>query len=592
MLIRGELAVGLVGIAFIFIAITSALPRRLSRWRSPAAAFACAMAGLGPLLAYPFIEPSGARGTALWEWSAVGGPTIQASYRLDGLAVTGLAIGVLYGAAALIATTRVNARSQLLRPALLVNAFILMTLAIVDDLVGVTVALGALAGSTIFVALLVSPAPAVARVTAYLAAGVQAFVVAALLVTRFGGASFRFDAIPAGSVSPGVVLAATIGAALFAGLYPFVPWGYRKDESGERESLRGLLTMPAGIGATLALIRILGITRIDLATLGLPGTIPTPLIVLVGLVVLFHLWRAWRGRARARRRAVIGAIVLWALVAYPSLHWSHVVLVACILTVAYAAAVSLAQPDQWPVTRYDVTLAAAWIGLAAGTPSALAGAIAVLVGGGLAALADAFWMPPHRAYIAMLASTTTIVAGGLAIGLGTLEAADPVTLALGLVAIGAVVTLELVHVGRRLDVAAAPGDLESTATVVAFLSTALVALLFAAPVLDASARAFGRPMEHDLATAAYTTAALAVLGAMLAVVAGAVRPYLPDTAPIGARLARVATYADPVPAALTSFRTLERSATAVSTVFALFERRAGVWLALLLMAGVLIWTVR
>ncbi|MEK7863228.1 MAG: hypothetical protein AAB295_08195, partial [Chloroflexota bacterium] len=386
MLIRGELAVGLVAVAFIFIAVASALPRRLSRWRAPIAAFACAVAGLGPLLSYPFIDPSGARGAALWEWSAVGGPTIQASYRLDGLAVVGLTIGVLYGAAALIATTRVSARSTLLRPALLVNAFIVMTLAVVDDLVAVTVALGALAVSTIFVALLVSPAPAVARVTAYLAAGVQAFVVAALLVTRFGGASFRLDAIPAASVSPGVVLAATIGGALFAGLYPFVPWGYRKDESGERESLRGLLTMPAGIGATIALIRVLGITRIDLATLGLPGTIPPQLITLAALVVLFHLWRALRGRVRARRRTAISAIVLAVLVLYPYLHWSHLVVVACLLTVAYAAAVSLALPDQWTVTRYDVTLAAAWIGLAAGTPTAVAGAIAVLVGGGLAAL--------------------------------------------------------------------------------------------------------------------------------------------------------------------------------------------------------------
>ena len=201
-------------------------------------------------------------------------------------------------------------------------------------------------------------------------------------------------------------------------------------------------------------------------------------------------------------------------------------------------------------------------------------------------------MPPHRAYIAMLASTTTIVGGGLAIALGILEAPDLVTVVLALVAIIAAVTLELVHVGRRLDVAAAPTDLEITATVVAFLSTMLVTILMAGPVLDATSRAFGRPIEHDLATLAYTAAALAVLGAILAVAAGAVRPFLPDTAPIGARLVRVVAFADPVPAALSSFRALERSATAVSTVFTLFERRAGVWLALLLIAGVLFWAVR
>jgi len=37
---------------------------------------------------------------------------------------------------------------------------------------------------------------------------------------------------------------------------------------------------------------------------------------------------------------------------------------------------------------------------------------------------------------------------------------------------------------------------------------------------------------------------------------------------------------------------LERSATVASTVFSLFEQRAGVWLALVLIAGVVTWAVR
>ena len=522
----------------------------------------------------------------------MGGPTIQASYRLDGLATAGLAIGALYGGAALIATTRVSSRSSLLRPALLLNAFILMTVAVTDDLVAVTVVLGALAATTIFVALLVSPAPAVARVTAYLAAGVQAFVVAGLLITRFGGASFRFDAIPPASVSPGVVLAATIGGALFAGLYPFVPWGYRHEETGERESLRGLLTMPAGVGATIVLLRIVGATRIDLSNLMLPGAIPTPITWLVVFAFLWSGWRALRRRARARRQLFVAALFLAVVGLYPFLHWSHLVLVACLLTVSYAAAVSLAIPDQWPITRYDVVLAAAWIGIATGAPTAVAGGIVVLLGGALAALADAFWMPPHRGYIAMLASTTTIVASGLAIAVGAFDAPDPVTVVLALVAILAVIALELVHVGRRLEAAAAPNDLEMTATVVAFLSTMLVAIVFAAPLLDALGRALGRPLDHELASSAYTVAALAVVAAVLAVLAGAIRPMLPSSDPVASRLARVVSFADPVPAAAASFRTLERSATAVSATFALFEQRAGVWLALVLIAGVLVWVVR
>ncbi len=592
MVIRGELVLAIVALALSTIAIASIFTGHLARWRTPVAAVGCAVAGLAPILLFASLGDSTAHGIALWEWSAVGGPTIQASYRLDGLGTVGLAIGALYGGAALIATTRVSSRSSVLRPALLLNAFILMTCAVTDDLVAVTVILGALAANTIFISLLVSPAPAVARVTAYLAAGVQAFVVAGLLVTRFGGASFRFDAIPPASISPGVVLAATIGAALFAGLYPFVPWGYRNEESGERESLRGLLTMPAGIGATIVLLRLVGATRIDLAELMLPGVMPTGVVVLALLLFVWSAWRALRRRARAGRRLFASALFLGVVLGYPWVHWSHVVLVACLLTVAYAAAVSLALPDQWPITRYDVVLAAAWIGIAAGTPGAVAGGLAVLLGGALAALAEASWMPPHRAYIAMLATTTTIVSGALAIAIGALDAPDPVTLVLALVAILAVVALELVHVGRRLEAAAAPADLVMTATVVAFLATMALALVFAGPVLEALGGAFGRPLEQPLATSAYTVAAITVVAAVLAVLAGAIRPLLPGTGPVAARLARVVSFADPVPAALATFRALERAATAVSFVFALFEQRAGVWLALVLIVGVLTWVVR
>ena len=592
MIMRAEAVIALVAFALALIAISSFLPVRVARWRTPLATLGCAMAGLGPVLSVPYLSTDPAHATALWEWSAVGGPTIQASYRLDGLAAVGLAIGALYTAAALIATTRVPSRSSLLRPALLLNGFILMSLAVTDDLVAVTVVLGALAANTIFVALLVAPPPAVARVTAYLAAGVQAFVVADLLITRFGGASFRFDQISADSVSPGVILAATIGGALFAGLYPFVPWGYRQEESGERESLRGLLTMPAGVGATIVLLRIVGTTRIDLAQLGLPGVVPVPFIVLAATFFVFAAWRLRRRRPRSRRRLALATVLLAFVVLYPWLHWSHVVIAACVLTLAYAAAVSLALPDQWTVTRHDVTLAAAWIGIAAGTPTAISGSLLVLVGGALVALADAFWMPPHRAYVAMLASTTTVVTGCLVIAVGVFDTPDPVTVALALLAIMFVVALELVHVGRRLDVAAAPSDLEATATVVAFLTTMLIAISFGGALLDALARALGRPLARDLDGAAYALAALAVIAAMLAVVAGASRPFLPDTAAIGERLTRLVSVADPVPAAAASFRALERSATAVSTLFVLFEQRAGIWLALVLIVGVLFWVVR
>jgi hypothetical protein len=592
MVVRGEVVLAIVALALSIIAIASLFSGRLVRWRTRVGTAACALAGLTPILFYPFIDPERMEGRALWEWSAVGGPSVQASYRLDGLAAVGLAIGALYCGAALIATTRVASRSSVLRPALLLNSFVLMTAVVTDDLVAVTAVLGALAANTIFVALLVAPAPAVARVTAYLAGGVQAFIVAGLLVTRFGGASFRFDAISPESMSPGVVLAATIGAALFAGLYPFVPWGYRAEESGERESLRGLLTMPAGVAATIVLVRIVGVTRIDLARLGLPGDVPSALAVVVAVLLVLSFIRLRRRRTGARRQSAFLVLLLVLFVAYPWVHWSHIVVFACILTVAYAAAVSLALPDQWPVTRYDVTLAAAWIGIATGTPVGLVGAFAVLIGGSFAALGDAFWMPPHRAYIVMLTSTTTIIAGALGIGIGAVTAPDIATAVLSVAAVAAVVALELAHVGRRLQDAEAPPELEITATVVAFLVAMVAAIAFAVPTIDALARAFGRPLDQDLATVAYTVGALVIVAAILSVVAGAVRPLLPETTNVSERIARVVELADPVPLALAAFRALERSATLVSSTFALFEQRAGVWLAVVLIAGVLFWSVR
>ena len=69
-----------------------------------------------------------------------------------------------------------------------------------EDLIAGTVVLGVLASITILATLAVAPLPATTRLAAYLAVGVQFFVLAALLVSRFGGASFRFDSIAPSSV--------------------------------------------------------------------------------------------------------------------------------------------------------------------------------------------------------------------------------------------------------------------------------------------------------------------------------------------------------------------------------------------------------
>jgi len=590
MVVRAELILFVVALALVALAFAFVVPRRARRWRIPLAAACCAISGLAPLLLYVALDPLGGRGQPLWEWSAVGGPTIQASFRLDGLAAVGLGVGVLYVAGALVATTRVSARHQLLRPMILLNGLVFIALTVSDDLIAAIVVLGALGGLTSFIAMLVSPAATVARITGYLAAGVQGFVVAALLVSRFGGASFRFDAISPEAMTPGVIFAASLGAALFAGLYPFVPWGYRQEEVGERESLRGLLTMPAGLGATLLLCRILGVTRIDLATLALPAIISPSLIAVVVAVLALRFIARRRGPG-LRRRIALSLLVCALILLYPFVHWSHLILVASLLTIAYAAAVSLALPEQWPISRYDVVLAALWIALATGSPTAVAGAFVVIAGGGLAAVSDGFWMPPHRSYITSMASSTVIAAGAMTIGVGALEAPDIVTVALALLAAAAVVGLELAHAGRRLSIAAVPADLDVAASIVSFLGTILVMLALSLPMFDALVVAFGRPITRELDEIVTLVPLIAVFALLLVVVARAVRVLLPELSIVGTRLDRVVSAFDPVPIAAASFRALAGSATTVSAVFALFEERAGVWLALVLIATLLIWAV-
>ena len=116
---------------------------------------------------------------------------------------------------------------------------------------------------------------------------------------------------------------------------------------------------------------------------------------------------------------------------------------------------SLALPDSGR-SPIRVVLAALWIALATGSPSALAGALIVLAGGGLAAVSDGFWMPPHRSYITSMASSTVIVAGAVTIAIGAFDAADLVTVVLAVVGAVAVLALELAHAGRRLSIAAVP----------------------------------------------------------------------------------------------------------------------------------------
>src|SRR5205823_8348889 len=82
---------------------------------------------------------------------------------------------------------------------------------VTNDLVAAVVALAVLAALTAFATLLVAPAPSAMRLAAYLTAGLQGFVVGALLVARQGGPSLAIAVIAPTAVSPGAVLATTAG---------------------------------------------------------------------------------------------------------------------------------------------------------------------------------------------------------------------------------------------------------------------------------------------------------------------------------------------------------------------------------------------
>jgi len=191
-----------------------------------------------------------------------------------------------------------------------------------------------------------------------------------------------------------------------------------------------------------------------------------------------------------------------------------------------------------------------------------------------------------------MTSSTVIVAGAMLIAVGAFETPDLLTAFLAVVAAAAIVGLELAHAGRRLSIAAVPADLDVSASIVAFLGTVMVVLTLALPLLDAMSDAMGRPNTRSLDELVTLVPVVAVVATLLVVAARAVRVLLPELTAFSTRLEAILSVADPVPIASASFRALAGSATTVSGIFAAFEERAGVWLALTLIATLLVWALR
>ena len=282
---------------------------------------------------------------------------------------------------------------------------------------------------------------------------------------------------------------------------------------------------------------------------------------------------------------VVAAAVL---AGWDELHWSYVVLAAAALTVLYAAAVSLALPEQWEVARHDVTLATLWIAFAVGTPMALASGLFILVGAAFAALLESVWMPPHRAYMAIMATCVWTVTGLIGLAAGAASAADPAAAVAAVLIVMVVLVLELAHAGRRLAQGEAPAGLDIAAAIAALFSTALLASLLSLPIPDALAL-LRRPLDLIDPVVAIGTVVAATI---LVIAARMLLPLLPDLQVFAGRLQRFVWAADPVPTGVATFRALERAVTVATGGFAVFEQRAGVWLAAVLIVTLLVWSTR
>ena len=192
----------------------------------------------------------------------------------------------------------------------------------------------------------------------------------------------------------------------------------------------------------------------------------------------------------------------------------------------------------------------------------------------------------------VIAGSSATVTGLIVIAFGAQAAMDPVALALSLAGLLATATLVLVHVGRRLAGVGVPLTLDGLAAAAALGSTMLIGLAVSVPVYQGVSLVFGRPFEPGIASTPLGFLAATAVATLLVVIARSVRPFMPDLAPVAVRLRGLIAIADPVPAGQAAFATLDAVASRTTAVFNLFEQRAGVWIATILIVAVLVWSVR
>ncbi|MBU6424487.1 MAG: hypothetical protein KGJ98_11495 [Chloroflexota bacterium] len=548
----------------------------------------CLLGSVLPVALDPLVDPTRAAGRALWEWSAIGGPAVQASYDVDPLAVIALALTVAFTAAALATAQQMQRRHPALAGLILAVGLVTMALVVTDDLVAATVVLAVVAALTVLALLAVAPAAATARAAGYLAVGLQAWVLSALLISTYGAGGYLLGDLPRGAITPSVLLAATIGGLLFSGLYPVVAWSIEKSrDAGDPGPLGSLVLMPAGIGATLLVLRLLGRSGLPAGTIALPEVAPEVRLAAIVIVLLALAVTVGTSRRVPARWIVVGAVVTILIAALPLVGWSQLVLAAAVLTAAYAGAVSLAMADQWETVRADLGLVVLWIGIATGSPLGVAGGLVALAARAASAIASSSWHAPHREHVALVGGSAIFVAGAIAAGEGALAAPDAATRILGVVATVAVVAVELAHLARRSPPNEVPLGLAVVSAIVAIL-LATFATMVAVPITDVVGSVVPTRQPLD----AIGVSAVADIAAAAVILARTARPLLPLLERVAARSGPAMRALDPVPIGVGAFGALGAVAERASAAFGLFEQRAGVWLATLLIVALLVWAVR
>src|SRR5258708_23519871 len=130
--VTAELPLILSAAALALVALLLSIGARSAVARRTAIGLAI-LAAVAPLIAATIIEPARTAGRALWEWSAAGGPTVQASYAFDGIAAIGVAVGAAYAGAGLFGAPRATKRHPLLPSAMLALGLLFFALDLPDD---------------------------------------------------------------------------------------------------------------------------------------------------------------------------------------------------------------------------------------------------------------------------------------------------------------------------------------------------------------------------------------------------------------------------------------------------------------------------